>query len=299
MIDKINEFLDKKTTLPKIIIIYWPTASGKTSLSLDVAKYLNSEIIGADSRQIYRLLDIGSGKITEEQKQGITHHMIDIIDINEKYSVWEYKKESRIIIDNLINKGVIPIICWWTWLYLDTIAFNYNIPEIEPDWDLRWELEETRLEKWNQYLWNLLNEIDSDYAKTLDINNYRYIIRWIEVMRKTWKSKLELKSKNNPIYDILFLTPFIESREKLYNKINGRIEEMFNEWLIEEVEKILKLYSKDSFWLNTIGYKEVIEYLEWNITLEKCMELVKQHNRNYAKRQFTWFKKYNLDYFYQ
>jgi len=293
MIDRVNEFLEKKLDLPKVIIIYWPTASGKTSMSIEVAKYLNSEIIWADSRQIYRMLDIWSWKITEEEKQWVPHNMIDIIDINEKYSVWEYKKDTKTIIDNLINKEKVPIICWWTWLYLDTVAFNFNIPEIEPDWELRWELEEIRLEKWNKHLWNMLHEIDSEYAETLEANNYRYVIRWIEIIRKTGKSKLELKTKNEPIYDILFLAPFIESREKLYDKINRRIDEMFEQWLIDEVKNILDIYPKNSFWLNTIWYKEVIEYLDGNITLERCKELVKQHNRNYAKRQFTWFRKYN------
>lgn len=293
MLKEVEKFINKKSNLPKIIIIYWPTASGKTSMSIEIAKYLKSEIIWADSRQIYRLLNIGSGKITEEEKEWIVHHMIDIIDIDKNYSVGEYKKEVEIILEKLIKEWKIPIICWWTWLYIDTIAFNFNIPEIEPDWQLREELEKIRLEKWNEYLWNMLYEIDPEYAKTIEINNYRYVIRWIEVKKKTWKSKLELRQKNEPKFDILFLSPTIESREKLYERINTRIEEMFEQWLVDEVKNILKIYPKDSFWLNTIWYKEVIEYLNGNISLEECKDLVKQHNRNYSKRQFTWFKKYN------
>jgi len=293
MLEKVKEFIERKSDLPKIIIIYWPTASGKTSMSIKIAKYLDSEIIWADSRQIYRLLNIGSGKITEEEKEWIVHHMIDIIDIDKNYSVWEYKKEIKIILDKLLKNWKIPIICWWTWLYIDTIALNFNIPEIEPDWKLREELDKIRLEKWNEYLWNMLYKIDQEYANMLEINNYRYVIRWIEVKKKTWKSKLELMQKSEPQFDILFLSPTIESREKLYERINARIEEMFEQWLVDEVKNILKKYPKNSFWLNTIGYKEIIDYLDGIISLEECKELVKQHNRNYAKRQFTWFKKYN------
>lgn len=293
MFEIVDNFLNKKSNLPKIIIIYWPTASGKTSMSIKIAKYLDSEIIGADSRQIYRLLNIWSGKITEQEKQWILHYMIDIIDVDKDYSVWEFKKEANKIIQDIISRWKIPIICWWTWLYLDAIAFNFNIPEIVPDWELRNKLEELRKEKWNEYIWDMLYKIDPEYANTIEKNNYRYVIRWIEVKEKTWKSKLELKQKLEPLYDILFLTPQIESREKLYEKINKRIEEMFNEWLIDEVKNILKIYPKNSFGLNTIWYKEIIEYLDWIIDLDKCKELVKQHNRNYAKRQFCWFKKYN------
>jgi len=289
----IQKFLDKKSKLPKIIVIYWPTASGKTSLSIDIAKFLNSEIIWADSRQIYKLLNIWTGKITEEEKQGIPHHMIDILDIDQDYSVREYKKEAEIIINFLHAKWKIPIICWGTGLYIDSIIYNFDIPEVEPDWDYRNKLEEIRLEKWNEYIWEMLNKVDPKYALTLSPANYRYVIRWLEVFEKTWKSKLELKWKSTPKYDVLFLTPYNWDRPKLYTRINARIEEMFEAGLVDELKSVLKLsYKKTDFWLNTIWYKEVIEYLDWNLTLEECKNLVKQHNRNYAKRQLTWFRKY-------
>lgn len=289
----IQKFLDKKSSLPKIIVIYWPTASGKTSLSIDIAKQLNSEIIWADSRQIYKLLNIWTGKITEKEKQGIVHYMIDILDINKDYSVVEFKKETEKIINSLHSKWKIPIICGWTWLYLDSIIYNFDIPEVEPDWDYRNKLEQIRLEKWNQYLWDMLNKVDPKYALTLSPANYRYVERWLEVFEKTGKSKLDLKWKSTPKYEVLFLTPYDGDRPKLYTRINARIEEMFEVGLIEETKNVLNLgYKKTDFWLNTIGYKETIEYLDWNLTLEECKNLVKQHNRNYAKRQLTWFRKY-------
>lgn len=289
---KLNDFLNNKSSLPKIIIIYWPTACGKTRLSIEIAKYLNSEIIWADSRQIYKLLNIGTWKITEKEKDWIIHHMIDIIEINISYSVGEYKKKAEEIISQLHYNWKVPVICGWTWLYLDAIAFNFDIPEILPDWEYRNYLELLRIEKWNQHIWDMLNKIDSKYASQLEVNNYRYVIRWLEIWEKTGKSKLELKWKNIPKYDILFLTPYDNDRPKLYSKINSRIEEMFEEWLIEEVQNLLKAYSKEDYWLNTIWYKEIIDYLDWNIDFETCKNLIKQHNRNYAKRQLTWFKKY-------
>lgn len=289
----IQKFLDKKSSLPKIIVIYWPTASGKTSLSIDIAKQLNTEIIWADSRQIYKHLNIWTGKIREEEKQGIVHYMIDILEIDKDYSVWEYKKEAEKIINSLHSKWKIPIICGWTGLYLDSIIYNFDIPEVEPDWDYRNKLEQIRLEKWNEYLWEMLNKVDPKYALTLSPANYRYVERWLEVFEKTGKSKLDLKWKSTPKYDVLFITPYDGDRPKLYSRINARIEEMFEDGLIEETKNVLNLdYKKTDFWLNTIGYKETIEYLDWNLTLEEAKNLVKQHNRNYAKRQLTWFRKY-------
>jgi len=290
-----EEFVQKKTELPKVIIIYWPTACGKTSLSIKVAKNLETEIIWADSRQIYKLLDIWTGKIKENEKEWIIHHMIDFLNINKDYSVWEYKKETEKLIQELHKKWKIPVICWWTGLYLDSIAFNFQIPEIEPDWKYREELENIRVARWNEYLWQMLFDIDPIYAKELEINNYRYVIRWLEIFKQTWKSKKELKKMLPPKYEILFLNPYDWDREKLYSKINQRIDEMFQEWLIDEVKNILaKWYRKSDYGLNTIWYKEIIDYLEWNITLEESKELIKQHNRNYAKRQLTWFRKYEI-----
>lgn len=291
--ENLENFLNKKTKLPKIIIIYGPTACWKTALSIDIARKLETEIIWADSRQIYKLLDIGTGKIKEEEKKWIKHHMIDFLNIDEEYSVWEYKKEAERLILEIHNKWKIPVICWWTWLYLDSIAFNFDIPEIKPDWVYREELEKIRLEKWNEFIWKMLEKIDSEYANELEINNHRYVIRWLEIFSQTWKSKKELKKKLPPKYDILFITPYDWDRQKLYSRINSRIEEMFSEWLLEEVNNILaKWYSKTDFGLNTIWYKEIITYLEWNITIEESKDLIKQHNRNYAKRQLTWFRKY-------
>lgn len=293
MLKKVDKFINSKSLLPKIIVIYWPTASGKTALSIEVAKLLKSEIIWADSRQIYKLLNIGTGKITQEEKNWIPHHLIDFLDIKKDYSVAEYRKEAEKIINKIHSQNKIPVICGWTWLYLDAVVFNFDIPEIAPDWQYREELENIRIEKWNEFIWEMLNEVDSEYASELEKNNYRYVIRWLEIYRATGKSKKELKVKLPPKYEILFLTPYNWDRAKLYEKINSRIDEMFESGLIEEVQNILnKWYTKSDYGLNTIWYKEVISYLQWEITLEEAKNLIKQHNRNYAKRQLTWFRRY-------
>jgi len=286
---KIDSFLKTQSQRQKIIIIYWPTASGKTAFSLNIAKYLNSEIISVDSRQIYKYLDIWTGKIKKEEMSWITHHMIDIITPDMNYSVWEFKNNTTQIIQKLHNNWKIPVLVWWTWLYLDSIIYDFDIPKVIWDIKLRKSLEEEALKYWKKYVYDKLVELDSEYAKTIHPNNLNYIIRAIEVKILSGKSKLDFKKEKTLKYNTLFLTPYNWDREKLYNKINLRINEMFQNWLIEEVQNILNMwYKKESPWLQTIWYKEVISYLDWEITLEDCISLVSQNNRNYAKRQLTW-----------
>lgn len=294
-LEKINEFLNNKDSKNKIIVIYWPTASWKTGLSIELARYLDTEIIWADSRQIFLWLDIWTWKATLEEMSWIKHHMIDIITPDNDYSVGEYKNEVEKIIDDILSKWKIPIICWGTWLYIDSLIYDFDIPKIPADEVLRARLEQERLEFWNEYLWDKLNKIDPDYAKELHPNNYRYVIRAIEVKTLTWKSKLDFKTEKALKFDTLFLTPYDWDREKLYNKIDLRIKQMFDLWLVDEVKWLLEKYDKNSFWLKTIWYKEVIDYLDWNISLDEAISLVQKHNRNYAKRQLTWFRKYEQD----
>ena len=320
--EKINNFIKNNTNKKKIIVIYWPTASWKTWLSIKVAKKINSEIISTDSRQIFKWLDIWTWKVTEEEKEWIIHHMIDIINPDKNYSVWEFKNESEKIISGIYDKWKIPILCWWTGLYIDSLIFDFNIPKVPADEKLREELEKERLEKWNEYIYNKLKEIDPNYAKELHPNNYRYIIRWIEIKMITWKSKLDFREEKKLKYDTLFITPYDWDREKLYSNINTRVKEMFDLWLVNEVKELLKIYNKNDFWMKTIWYKEVIDYLEnfdlvkweniifwknWNklslwekvkqwlpLNLEETIELVQKNNRNYAKTQLTWFWRYKV-----
>lgn len=180
-------------------------------------------------------------------------------------------------------------------MYIDSLIYDFDIPKIPADDNLRDTLDKERKEFWNQYIWDKLNKIDPNYAKELHPNNYRYVIRAIEVKTLTWKSKTEFRTEKSLKYDVLFLTPYDGNRVELYNKIDLRIKQMFDFWLEGEVKWLLNTYKKDDFWLKTIWYKEVIDYLEGNISLQECIELVQKNNRNYAKRQLTWFRKYEED----
>lgn len=288
----LEKFLEKKSEKQKIIVIYWPTASWKTDLSIKIAQKINSEIVSTDSRQIFKWLDIWTGKITQEEKKWIIHYMIDIVNPDEEYSVWQFKNESEKIIKNIFKKWKIPILCGWTWLYIDSLIFDFNIPKVPADEKLREKLEQERLEFWNEFIWEKLLKIDKNYALELHPNNYRYVIRALEVKILTGKSKKDFREEKKLKYDTFFVTPYNLDREKLYKKINARVQMMFDFWLIDEVKNLLKKYKKTDFWMKTIWYKEVVDFLDWNLTLEECIELVKKHNRNYAKRQLTWFRKY-------
>ena len=290
--EDLKKFLEKKSDKNKIIVLYWPTACGKTDLSIKIAKFLNSEIISTDSRQIFKWLDIWTGKVTEEEKEWIIHHMIDIIEPNQEYSVWEFKKEAEKIIKNIFKKWEIPILCWGTWLYIDSLIYDFKIPKVPADPILREKLEDERIKFWNEFIWKKLQEIDPDYASELHPNNYRYVIRALEVKILTWKSKKEFREEKNLKYDTFFITPYDWNREKLYKKIDLRIKSMFENWLLEEVKDLLTKYKKTDFWMQTIWYKEIIDFFEWKLSFDDCVALVQKHNRNYAKRQLTWFRKY-------
>ncbi len=291
--EKLKLFLQKKSKKPKIIVIFGPTACWKTWMWIEIAKEINSEIISTDSRQIFKYLDIWTGKATLEEMSWVKHHMIDIITPDTNYSVWEFKKQSEKIIWELLNNWKIPILVGWTGLYIDSLIYDFLIPEVPADENLRKILENEAEKYWKEYVFEKLKKLDPDYALELHPNNLNYVIRAIEVKMITWKSKRDFRTNKIFKYETLFLTPYNWDREALYTKINLRVQQMFDKWLVEEVQNILKMwYKKTDFWMKTIWYKEVIEYLEWKLSLKECIEKVQQFNRNYAKRQITWFWKY-------
>ncbi len=290
--EKLKKFLNKKSDKQKIIVVYWPTASWKTVLSIKIAKLLDTEIISTDSRQIFKNMDIGTAKITKDEMDWVKHHMIDIIEPNIEYSVWEFKQEAEKIINKLFSENKIPVLAWWTGLYIDSLIYDFNIPKVPADWKLREKLELEAKNFGNEFLYKKLQKLDPDYAKTLHPNNIQYVIRALEIKLLTWKSKSEFIQQKISKYDILFLTPYDKNREVLYDRINKRVDLMFEQWLQQEVINLLKKYDKNDFWLKTIWYSEVIEYLDWMIDLNQAKEKIKQNSRNYAKRQLTWFRKY-------
>ncbi len=302
--EKLDTWLHTKNGKPKLILVYGPTASGKSSLAVKIGQYLWGSqdkkyepfVISVDARQIYKGLDIWTGKIQKEEMQGIPHLMLNIIDPSEIFSVVDFRNRVEGLEEwqhFIVWWNGIPILCGGTGLYIDSLIFERSYPEIEADWTLRNELEEYRIEHGNDALWQKLNEIDHEYARILHPNNYHYVMRGIEVMQQTGKSKLLHLDVPTLKYDTFFVTPYDGNREFLYNHINSRVEEMFYSWLIEEVWYNIRTFTSSAPGLKTIGYKEVVDYLEWRTTLEICKDLVKQHNRNYAKRQITWNKKYD------
>jgi tRNA dimethylallyltransferase len=292
-IDKLKTFLEKKSDKKKLVIIYWPTASWKTKMSIDIAKYLNSEVISTDSRQIFRESDIWTAKIKKSEMEWIYHHMIDIINLDQEFSVWEYKNQSEEIMANLYLKNKIPILAWWTWLYIDSLIYDFKIPKVIADKELRNKLEEEAREFWVDFIYEKLKKLDPENYEKVHKNNIQYVVRALEVILLTWKSKYHNPVNKELKYDVLFLTPYKWNREELYNRINYRVDLMFKEWLEIEIKLLIKKwYSRDSFGLKSIWYTEYFDYLDWFYDFEKMKSKIKQHSRNYAKRQLTWFRKY-------
>ena len=290
---KIKDFLDKKTSKKKIVVVYWPTWSWKTDISIDIAKRLDTQIISADSRQIFKYMNIWTWKITEDEKRGVIHHMLDIVGPNKKYSVGEFKVNAEKTIKNLYSKWKIPILCWWTWLYIDSLIYDFNIPKVPWSEELRKILEKEAEKYWKEIIFEKLKALDSKYDKNLHPNNLRYVIRALEVKLLTWKSKTQFKQEKKLKYEVLFLTPDYWTRKDLYDRINIRVEKMFKSWLVDEVKWLLELwYKKNDFWMKSIWYQEVLAFLNKEISLEDSIFLLQKNSRNYAKRQLTWFNKY-------
>lgn len=292
-ISRVEKFISQKTALKKLIVIYGPTGSGKTEMSIDIAKYLDTEIISTDSRQIFKYMDIGTGKITEDEKKWVPHHMLDIVTPDQKFSMGDFVRKSQVIMDELWNHNKIPMLVWGTGLYIDSLIFERNSADVSSDPELRRYLDTLS----NEQLYQKLMAIDSEYANELHPNNRPYVERGIEIKTLTWKSKMEFRAPKYLRYDVLFLTPESPNgmvyREWLYDRINNRVEQMFDQWAERELlELIEKWYNFTDFWLNSIWYREFQRYFSWEIGKKELISHIQQNSRNYAKRQLTWFKKY-------
>ncbi len=291
--EELDIFLERESGKKKLVVIYWPTAAWKTSMSIDIAQSLHSEIISTDSRQIFKHMEIWTAKVTQEEMHWIPHHMVDFLDPNTEFSVGEYKQAAEEIMERLYGENKIPILVWWTGLYIDSLIYNFDIPKVVGDKNLREKLEQEAEKYWVEYVYNKLVDIDPKYAQEVHPNNLQYVIRAIEVKLLSWKSKWETKTEKKLKYDVLFLTPYEWDREWLYNRINYRVDLMFEQWLEEEIRMLIKNgYDQNSFWMKSIWYSEYFKYLSWEYNFEEMKDKIKQHSRNYAKRQLTWFRKY-------
>jgi len=277
----------------KVIVICGPTASGKTALSIELAKKINGEIISSDSMQIYKDMTIGTAKPTVEEMQGIKHYLIDFVSPDERYSVADYKKDAKKAIKEIIEKGKTPIIVGGTGLYVDSLIYEIEYPNIEFDEQYRESLEKQVEEKGLEELYKKAKEIDPQAIEKISKNDKKRILRILEIYHATGKNKTEQEKesrKKEVEYDYKVYA-LNWDREKLYERIDKRVDIMIEQGLIEEVKEVYNKYEKFPTAMQGLGYKEVVQYLENELTKEEMIEKIKQETRRYAKRQLTWFRK--------
>ena len=279
---------------PKVIVIVGPTASGKTALSIELAKRINGEIISCDSMQIYKDMNIGSAKPTKEEMQGIKHYLIDEVEPTQRFSVAEYKKRAEEAIAEILKKGKTPIIVGGTGLYANSLIYGIEYNEIQLDENYRNELmEKAKTEDGLRLLFEEAKKIDSVAMEKISNNDKKRIIRILEIYNSTGKTKTEQEidsRKNDVKYDYRVFAINID-RPILYERINKRVDIMIEQGLINEVKGILEKYNEFPTAMQAIGYKEIVDFLNGNITKEEAIEKIKQETRRYAKRQITWFKR--------
>ena len=263
--------------MSKIIVITGPTAVGKTKLSIELAKKYSGEIINADAVQVYKGLDIGSAKVTEEEKENIPHHLFDIKDVNEEYTIYHYQKDCREKIKEILDRGNIPILVGGTGLYIKAALYDYKLTEEKET--------NTYNNLTTEELYNELLELDKDII--IDKNNRRRLIRAINYYKKNNKS-INNNVTNKLLYDCIFIG-LTTDRKVLYDKINTRVDIMMKEGLLNEVKVFYEKGIRTKPLLNAIGYKEIYSYLDGNISLEEAIDKIKQNSRHYAKRQYTFF----------
>lgn len=277
-----------------LIAVVGPTASGKTALSVEIALKVNGEIISADSMQVYRHMNIGTAKPTEEEKKGIRHYMLDCIMPNTDFNVAVYAKMAREAIDKIVECGKVPVLVGGTGLYVDNIIDNIYLAEMKTDYVLRAFLERTAKQKGNEHVHSMLSEVDMEAALRIHPNNVKRVIRALEVYYSTGKTiteqQRESKKGENPYNTIAFMPDW--KRDELYERIDRRVDMMIQQGLVDEVKRLAEYgYSKSLNSMQGIGYKEIFEYLEGKISLDEAITLIKKNSRNYAKRQITWFKR--------
>ena len=278
---------------PKVIVICGPTASGKTALSIELAKKVNGEIVSCDSMQIYKDMNIGTAKPTKEEMQGIKHYLLDFVLPNKRYSVAEYKKDAESAIEEIIKKGKTPIVVGGTGLYIDALIYEIEYPQIEFDEKYRLKLEKKVEQEGLDELYEQAKQIDEQAIQKISPNDKKRILRILEIYHSTGKNKTEIEaiSRQNEIKYNYIVFAINMDREKLYERINKRVDFMIEKGLVQEVKSLLEKYDQFPTAMQGLGYKEVKEYLQNQITKEEMINKIKQESRRYAKRQITWFKK--------
>ena len=279
-----------------ILIIAGPTASGKTELGIKCANLFNGEIISADSMQIYKNLDIGTAKPNDKELKQAKHHMVDIIEADKEFSVQEYVKEADKIINKLFLEKKLPIIVGGTGLYIKSLIYPYSFCNANKNSDIRSKYNKILEEKGKEYLFSILEEKDPDSCKKIHMNDTKRVIRAIEICEITGQEKTRLNNIDaisflKPKYNCIFIVLDIP-RDELYNRINIRVNKMFDLGLEKEIKNLLEngLINKSSQSMQAIGYKEFFKYFDGEINLSELKELICKNSRNYAKRQLTFFR---------
>ena len=276
-----------------LVVLMGPTASGKTSMAVEICKKYGGEVVTADSMQVYKFMDIGTAKPTVEEMQGIKHHMIDLVDPTENFSLADYVKEAKKVIEDIHSRGKLPVLAGGTGLYIDTLTENVELSHGDKDDALRAELSELAEKEGEDRLFELLREIDPASCETIHKNNVKRVIRAIEFYKTTGiRQSQHIKNtiRNSP-YNMAKIC-LTWDRDILYERINKRVDIMFEAGLAEEVEKVRNMgVSMSNTSMQGIGYKEVFPYLDGKLSLEETKDIIKQGTRRYAKRQITWFKR--------
>lgn len=270
----------------KVIAVVGATASGKTAYAVDLAKQVDGEIISADSRLVYRGMDIGTAKPTKSEMQGIPHYMIDIVEPEFNYSAGLYARQAKDYIQDILARGKTPIVAGGTGLYFKILLENYDLPDVEPDYELRDELSMLSCDD----LWNILYELDKDAVNSIEKNDKKKLIRYIEIVKLTGLPLSAARGKKEKEFDVEWVGLNFP-REVLYDRINHRVDIMIEAGLIDETCYLLKKHGRIPNIVDTIGYREMISYLDGELSLAEAKDKLKQNTRNYAKRQLTWFRK--------
>ena len=277
----------------KLIAIAGPTASGKTALAVEIAKRIGGEVVSCDSMQIYRHMNIGTAKPTEEEKCGIVHPMSDTIEPSESYSVAAYAEDAKKCIEDIISRGRVPILAGGTGLYMDSVLNNTAFTEMETDVEFRREMQTFAEKEGAIAVHEMLKEKDPEAAEKIHPNNVKRVIRALEVCHATGKTftQVNLESLREPAYDALIFG-LSWDRQQLYERINRRVDIMMENGLEEEVRSLMEMgLGHECTAMQAIGYKEIVEYFEGKISLAEAVDKIKQESRRYAKRQMTWFRR--------
>ncbi len=270
----------------KVIAIASPTATGKSKLAVELAHKLNGEIVSADSRLVYKGFEIAVAKPTIEEREGIKHYLIDVVEPEVDYTAGLYVDDATKAIEEILSKGKTPIIVGGTGLYFRLLLEGYDLPRVSPNVELRKELNEKTLEE----LVEILAKLDQKTLDGFDVPEKRKIIRAIEICRGLNQPLSEIEKQKEKPYDVEWIGINMP-REEIYKRVNERVDKMMELGLFEETKSLLAKHGRIPNFVKTIGYQEILQYIDGEISLERAVELIKQHSRNYAKRQLTWFRR--------